>query len=348
LERNLAIKDLKTGLKASNKKEDVINAIRHRETRKIPYQLDLTHDVLKRLTAEIPSIDFEKGIGSCLALERNESFQAVGEDKERDMFGVVWRKDQTGDFGVVDTIILTEPTLKGYTFPEPDEALIREKCERLTSVENLGLFKMYIIGFSLFERAWSLRGMENVLTDFILDPTFANELLENITQYNLKVMDIVMEYPVDGIFFGDDWGQQKGLIMGPALWRKFIKPYLLKMYSHAKKKGLYVCQHSCGDVEEVFSDLIDIGLDIYNTFQPEIYDISKVKKEYGKHLTFYGGISTQHILPHGTAEQVKEVTKKTMEIMHENGGFIVAPTHAIPTDVPTENILAFIEAVQNQ
>lgn len=331
-----------------SKRQIVIDTIHHKRREVIPYQLDLTHALQQRLAKEFNDPDFESKIGNYMVMERNESFVKVDDRRDRDMFGVVWCKDQEGDFGTVDEYLLKEPTLDGYIFPKPDEALICEKCERLISEPNKDLFKLYIIGFSLFERAWSLRGMENILMDFILDQEFVEQLLDKIVEYNMRVMDIVMEYPIDSIFFGDDWGQQKGLIMGPAFWRQFIKPRLAKMYRYAKEKGLYVCQHSCGDIVEVFPDLIEIGLDIYNTFQPEIYDVAKVKKEFGDKLTFYGGISTQHVLPHGTPEQVEAEVNRMMKIMGENGGYIVAPTHATPNDVPTENIQAFLKVVQGQ
>ena len=139
------------------------------------------------------------------------------------MFGVVWSQEQKGDFGVVKETILTEARLGDYRFPEPDAPAIREKCERL-SARSEAQFSLYTIGFSLFERAWSLRGMENVMMDFVLAPSFIEELLDRIVEYNLKVVDLVSAFPVDCIFFGDDWGQQRGLIMGPDHWRRFIRP----------------------------------------------------------------------------------------------------------------------------
>ena len=90
-------------------------------------------------------------------------------------------------------------------------------------------------------------------------------------------------------------------------------------------------------------DLIDIGLDVYNTFQSEIYDALSFKREYGDDITIYGGVSTQNVLSHGTAQQVRNETKRMMEIMGKNGGYIVAPTHQMTNDIPLENIIAFID-----
>jgi uroporphyrinogen decarboxylase len=94
--------------------------------------------------------------------------------------------------------------------------------------------------------------------------------------------------------------------------------------------------------------LIEIGLDCYQTFQPEIYDLADMKKCYGKNITFWGGISTQQCLPRMKARQVQEEIVRVAKILSPGGGYILAPTHDVPGDVPAENILAMTEVFQNQ
>ncbi len=327
-------------------RERVIMALNHKETDIIPYNLDLTDEVNERLKDYFMDENFYDKTGSHLAQERNESFTILSDSKFRDMFGVVWSREQRGDFGIVQQYILSEAEFGDYVFPIPDEKLIREKCERLQSKRDK--FRMYIIGFSLFERAWTLRSMPELLIDFKINEDFVNELLDRIVEYNLAVVDIVAQYDIDCVFFGDDWGQQKGLIMGPELWRKYLKPRLKIMYDRVKQYGMYVCQHSCGDISQIFPDLIELGLDAYNTFQPEIYDVEKMKDLYGESITFYGGISTQQLLPYATPHEVEAETRRLISVLGKNGGYIVAPTHSMPEDIPTENILAFLNCVQNQ
>jgi len=330
----------------SNERETVKTALSHRQPEKVPYYLDLTDLVYARLQKYFGDDDFFAKTGSYLAQERNESFTEVSVTEFYDMFGALWNREQEGDFGIVANRVLKDACFGDYIFPEPDETLIREKCERLAAQPEK--FTMYAIGFSLFERAWTLRGFNEILMDFLLEKKFANELLDRIVEYNLKVVDIVSEYDIDCIFFGDDWGQQKGLIMGPPIWREFIQPRLKRQYDYVKGKGMYVAQHSCGDIREVFSELVDLGLDIYNTFQPEIFDVCEMKRKYGQDVTFFGGISTQRLLPFASPEEVKSETRRMMEVIGRDGGYITAPTHAIPNDVPTENIIAFLDTVQNQ
>jgi len=332
-----------------NQKERVISAIAHKKTDIIPYQLDLTQGSFHTLSEHYGNDCFLYSyVGNHLIREKNKNHTFIDKKTFVDIFGVTWRLDQEGgDIGNVKGCIFTQPDIKLFDFPEPNAELIKRKCESMIN-EHPDVFKIYEIGFSLFERAWTLRGMENLLMDFILEEDFTNDLLDRILEYNLKVIDIAAKYPIDCILFGDDWGQQKGLIMGPAFWRKYIKPRVRAMYEATKKHNLYVAQHSCGDNSELFADLIEIGLDIYNTFQPEVYDVDKITKEYGKDITIYGGVSTQVVLAKGSPDDVRRETERMMGILGRNGGYIVAPTHQITTDTPLENMLAFIETIKNQ
>lgn len=120
------------------------------------------------------------------------------------------------------------------------------------------------------------------------------------------------------------------------------------MYERIKSKGKIVSQHACGDNYAISPDLVEIGLDIYQTLQPEIYDLVKVKREFGSELALWGGISTQKLLPFGTPAEVRKVVKDTLTMMGKDEGYIAGPTHDIIEGVPPQNIAAFIEVLQNQ
>jgi uroporphyrinogen decarboxylase len=135
--------------------------------------------------------------------------------------------------------------------------------------------------------------------------------------------------------------------MGPKLWRKFIYPVLKRMYGVVHDAGKYVFIHSCGDVDELFDDLLSIGLDCFNPFQPEVMDVPALHRQYRGRLTFHGGLSTQRTLPYGSVENVRHETERLVEMGLE-GGYIFAPAHDVEGDVPLENMLAFIHVVQNQ
>ena len=250
------------------------------------------------------------------------------------------------DIGVVDRYLLEDAEdLDALELPDVDEDFIRSKMEELVSTAG-DRFRVAGIGFSLFERAWTLRGMENLLCDMMLDPGFVHALLARITERNLKILDIALEYDVDGVYFGDDWGQQRGLIMGPACWRTFLKPYLAQLYGRVHAAGKYVIQHSCGDIREVMEDLYEIGLNLYQTFQPEIYGYAYAEKLYGK-IAIWGGVSTQRDLPVKSPEEIRQVTRELLAAF-PHGGLVAAPTHSVPFDVPPENIDAMLSVLQNQ
>ncbi len=273
-------------------------------------------------------------------------FEELPENRFRDSFGVVWDRSIDKDIGIPVECVLKEADFAGYQFPDPENPRFYQNIVLEITLKP-DLFRVYQIGFSLFERAWTLRGMENLLMDFYLNPDFVHELLGRIADYNLIQIEKALSYDIDAVYFGDDWGQQHGLIMGYDLWKEFIYPQLLRMYSRVRKANRFVMIHSCGDVDELFPDLITAGVNCFNPFQPEVMDISSLIPQYRKSLCFHGGLSIQKILPFGTREEVIEETRRLISL-GQNGGLILSPSHSVESDTPFENILAFIQTVQGQ
>ena len=328
------------------RREAVIRALRHEETPILPYHVEFTSQEAEKMARATGDPAFASKCGGFLHYMQYWGYpteREKGSERFTDDFGVTWnRSGADKDIGVIDAPVISEPDLSLYPTPFLNEARIRSECERLLSTRE-DRFCFAGIGFSLFERLWSYTGMENALVWMIAEPEFTHDLLDRILAFNLRVIDILNDYPFDAIYFGDDWGQQRGMIMGPKLWREFLEPRLAEMYRRAKKNGKFVIQHSCGDIEEVFPDLIDIGLDCYQTVQPEIYDLTHIKKKYGDRLAFWGGISTQKALPALSSDEVRMIIRRTAETMRQGGGYILAPTHAVPQDVPPENVTAMME-----
>jgi len=326
-------------------------ALHHKETDMVPYQVNFTAEARQKTVAYYGEAEIEEFIGNHLANIMYDLFDAtqvvVQPGFVRDHFGVVWDRTVDTDIGNVRGLLLPEPTLDGYDFPTVDAEFYRTVYRRFMA-HDAKVFRLGAIGFSLFERAWTLRGMDHLLSDMLEAPAFVDELLDRILAYNLAVIRVALEFDIDGMHFGDDWGQQHGTIMGPALWRRFIKPRLAAMYGEVKRAGKFVSQHSCGDVQELFPDLIEIGLDIFNTFQPEVMDVADMKRRYGQHLTFWGGISTQCVLPFATPTVVTANVRRMLQTIGAGGGFICAPTHDVSKDVPVENIVALIETLRRQ
>lgn len=135
--------------------------------------------------------------------------------------------------------------------------------------------------------------------------------------------------------------------MSPNMWQEYIKPRMKTICDVVKNKNKFLFLHSCGNVECLIPELFDIGVDVFNPFQPEVMDVYKLKKEYGNNISFYGGISTQKVLPYGTVEEVKSDVREKKEVLGNNGRYILAPAHAVQIDVPVENVLALVEVMKS-
>ncbi|MBU4200274.1 MAG: hypothetical protein KKG09_00740 [Verrucomicrobia bacterium] len=332
-----------------NNKERVLRSVRHQQPDKTPYSICFTQKAHRKMADYYGDPNFTDKLDNCFAgldTSPQNAWRETAPDIWEDEFGVQWNRSVDKDIGVVCNCMVTPDTLKDYGFPDPaDPSRYAHYASFIEAHPNHCLEAM--IGFSLFERAWTLAGMETILMAMADNPAFVHELLDRILDYNLKIIDHACSYPIDVMHFGDDWGQQTGLIMGPRLWREFIKPRIRQMYQRVKAMGKIVFIHSCGKVDEVFPDLIEAGLDIFNPFQPEVVDVFEIKRKYGDRLTFHGGISTQKTLPFGTVRQVKDEVRRLLDEVGKNGGYIAAPAHAIPGDAKPENIAAMIEVLNN-
>lgn len=259
----------------------------------------------------------------------------------RDEFGVVWCTNNI-DRGAPIGPCLAEPDLSHYQFPD---AIASYRFEDLGKwcQDNREHYTIIWIG-DLWERATFMRGMGNTLKDLILNPKFVEELLRHLTDYLLETMEVLFDrFAFDGIALSDDYGAQKSMLMSPTHWRRLIKPRLVEIYTFAKSHGRTVFQHSCGSIYPIIGDMVDIGLDILHPIQPEALDIFKLKREFGRELTFCGGIRTQDLLPRGTVGEVRDEVRKLIREMGRGGGYILEPGISIQADVPLDNLVAMID-----
>jgi len=157
-------------------------------------------------------------------------------------------------------------------------------------------------------------------------------------------MEILFEkFEFDCIALSDDYGSQQSLLMSPADWRRFVKPHLAKIFEFAKSRGRTVFLHSDGNIYSIIGDLIDIGCDILHPVQPEVMDVFKLKREFGRDISFFGGIRTQDLLPHGTPEEIKNEVRKLKQVMGRGGGYIFSNGITIQADVQLDNLVAMID-----
>ena len=162
--------------------------------------------------------------------------------------------------------------------------------------------------------------------------------------YQALLTECEMSAGVDGVRFTDDWGTQASLFISPVQWRSLIKPGLKRLYDIVKSHHGFVFQHSCGHIEEIVPDLIEIGVDVLDPCQPRSNDICGWKARYGDRLCFMGGLDTQGYLSFGEPDQVREQVKQFVTVMSQGGGYIAAPSHSIT--IPEKNSRAMTAALE--
>ena len=330
-------------------RERVQSALRHEETDIVPYFFDFTPPARAKLARRLGRSDVEDAIGNHLALIGPMSQKPLYAPPERfgdeivDEFGVTWHTDPF-DRGVVKRPALPEPSLAGYVFPAAElPERFDDVAERISA--NEGRFIVATVG-DLFERATFMRGVGAFLEDIAARPRFVEELLDGILDFVLRTEERMLGLPVDATFLSDDYGHQDRLAISPRDWRRLIKPRLAEVLGRAKGRGKATMLHSCGHIEDIVQDLIEIGLDILHPTQPEANDIFELKRRYGRDITFCGGVGTQRLLPSATPAQVRDEVRQLKQVMGKGGGFILAPGITIQHDAPVENVLAMIEEAQ--
>jgi uroporphyrinogen decarboxylase len=326
-------------------RERVLSALSFKETRPLPYTLSIEDSLAQRLDAHYGDSSWRERVNNAIAwvtippLGVRQGSGALYIDP----FGAVWRTDRRPYH--LEKPPLSSPDLTAYTWPSI-EALWDEAAlsQQIAAAQQRGQFIVVSTGFGLFERSWTLRGFENALTDMLLYPDFYAALLDGILEIHLQLIERLHSLPVDGILLSDDWGEQRGVIMGPRLWRQFIKPRAARYYLAVHAGGKWTFQHCCGNVTDILPEMIEIGLDVLESVQPEAMDVYALKRRFGRQLRLWGGLGTQRLIPFGTPAEIhSEITRLRREL-GSGGGYILAPAKPLMDEVPVENAAAVLEA----
>jgi len=194
-----------------------------------------------------------------------------------------------------------------------------------------------------------LRGIQQSFIDLAQNPEIIECIRDRIVnyfvEYNPKVFEAGGE-EIDMFMMGDDMGGQTGPLVGLEMWRRYFKEAFKKYIEIAHKYDIPVMYHTCGDVYQLIPDFIECGLDCLQSLQPGAtnMDIKRLKQEFGKDLSFQGGMDIQQVLPLGVTEDVGKMVKYAMDSAKQGGGFIICTAHSIQVDTPIENVVALFEA----
>jgi len=200
----------------------------------------------------------------------------------------------------------------------------------------------------VFCRIMDLFGMETGLMQLARRPDLIHATLDHVGNFLeefYRRLACAGEGYYDFLGFGDDFASQRSMLLNPRHWRNYFLPLWKRLFAIAHAQGMKAALHSCGAVRPVLADLIDAGLDVLQVVQVTAVgmDPAELKREFGRHLTFYGGMDTQHILPHGWPEDVRGEARRLINILGKDGRYIFASMHFLMDDVPVENALAMYQ-----
>jgi uroporphyrinogen decarboxylase len=343
-----------------NSRERVLTAISHQKPDRVPIYLWLTPMLIERLQRERGVEDFETYLGMDI---RFAGYCALPEDLDFSAYTEQFHPGTAVDGWGCGTYpvgyyhftkaqcplerAISIEEIRDYPFPlrEPDVAGIRRQVE---AIQARGLLACSQYECGTFEQGHALMGMEGLLISMYTAPDMVELLFERISDIKARIAAAYVEAGVDMLWVGDDIGIQAGPVMDPAMWRALLLPHLAKIISAARevRSDIPVAYHSCGSIGFAVEGLIEAGVDVLQSIQPEANDPAFLKREYGDQLAFWGGVGSQSTMSSGTVEEVENEVKNLIETVGDGGGLICSPAHFIEPESPLENIDAFLEAVE--
>jgi len=346
-------------------RERILAVLGRRPVDRVPVDVWLTPEVLASLQKHIGEADelelYRKlGVDKIVWIfpgygtERFDPNDSAG----RDPWGVPTHKVRSGlatyqEYGTGPITSYDAPSqLDGYPlWPDPDGfayAASRELAERARR------FGFATIGpwISHFEIYCHMRGMENALVDVAADPGFLEATLDRIDAIQTRMLDRFLTELgdlIDIVFVSDDMGTQGGSMISLAAWRRHFAPRLARWVQLIHRHGKQVLFHSDGAVRDFIPGLIECGVDILNPIQHVCpgMDCAGLKRDFGRHLIFHGGVENQRVLPFGTADDVRREVVTCLRTLGNGGGYIPCSCHNIQAGTPLENVLAMIAAVHD-
>jgi uroporphyrinogen decarboxylase len=359
-------------------RDRVLMALYHEEPDRCPMQVSFTPEFASRLRQDLTLTDADfhnpHGGGNTYVIERTldedmlltsvgwaNSYYATDTYSEdgltyTDEWGVTWRnhpyqtKFGTGHYTeIVGHPLANEAAIDSYQPPDPHRPELYVEAERVVNEYKDEYWIVGVTVTTIFETAWALRGYEQTLIDFALDPDLNDRLFDIPFNYHLTAAKRLVELGVDMIWTGDDVGAQQMMLIAPETWRKHLKPLLAEFFAELKRvnPAVKVAYHSDGNIESIIPDLIEIGLDVLNPVQPQSMDPARIKREYGNKLCFWGSVDEQYTLPYGTAAEVEAEVMTRLRTLGQNGGLILGPTHHVQLDTPLENFWAMVNTITN-
>jgi uroporphyrinogen decarboxylase len=351
-------------------RERVEMALNHEIPDRCPMQISFTPEFAGRLGKDMAlqgkSLHNPHGGGNTYELERSLGedmlLTSVGwansyyqDDKPyTDEWGVGWEiHPYETPFGpgsyteIAAHPLADDSAIQDYHPPDPNRPELYEASAQMIRDFKADYWIVGVTVTTIFETAWALRGLEQMMLDMVMTHELADHLLDIPYHYHLTAAKKLVELGVDMVWTGDDIGSQNQMMISPRMWRKYFKPRMANFVSTLKtiNPAVKIAYHTDGNVEPVIPEFIEIGIDVLNPIQPASMDPAKIKKEYGDQLCFWGTIDEQQTLPFGTPDDVAKEVRQRLETIGYDGGLILAPTHHVQLDTPLENFWTMVNTI---
>ncbi|HUT89410.1 MAG TPA: uroporphyrinogen decarboxylase family protein [Thermoguttaceae bacterium] len=198
---------------------------------------------------------------------------------------------------------------------------------------------------SIYEWSWWIRGMERFLVDLVSDPPMAEALVRKIEEHTTRLAIATARAGVDVLCVYDDAGMQHGMQISPSLWRQYVKPAWRRVIEAVRAEAPQVkfFLHSCGRIDPIVPDVVELGFDVLHPVQPECMSFEDVYRRYGDRILLAATISSQKVFPFGSAEDVRREVRRLAEIAASDCRCILMPSNVIQPETPWENVVAFAE-----
>jgi uroporphyrinogen decarboxylase len=328
-------------------RERLIKTLRHEEVDRVPrnmwalpgigmFRRGEWDEVTARFPGDIGGPAYRYGMGKRCKGDECKVGQYV------DAYGAVWHVAEPGIVGEVKEYPLADwSALEQYQLPwelldEADLSQVNKSCAESSQFMLAGTVTRP------FERMQFLRGTENLLMDLAYGESEVYRLRDMLHEFSLREMEMWAKTDVDGVSFMDDWGTQVSLLISPQLWREFYKPLYKEYCDILHKNGKFVFFHSDGNIEAIYPDLIEIGVDAVNS-QLFCMDIERLGEKYAGKITFWGEIDRQNILPFGSTDDVRNAVKRVANALMKGKRTGVIAQCEWGTRDPKENILTVFE-----
>jgi len=233
--------------------------------------------------------------------------------------------------------------------PDPNAPGRLDEAKRIIDMHRDSKYCVCLFQLTLFERMHALRGMEQLFMDFCMNEVEVDRLSEVLTEYMIQLVRAWAKLGADALLFTDDWGTQKSLMIGVDMWKRFFERPYRRIFGEVHRHGMDVIFHSCGNVTDIVSHLIDVGVDVVDPIQPGAMNPSEIGHRFGGTVGFSGGIDDQ-LLAVYTPRQLKDEVRKTIDTLGKPYGnaYLAGPANILTPEIPLENLRALFEACHEQ